>query len=76
MTYHLLLSFCAHMVGQEPECTEPYVMRNHATGRKEVYSTKDSCKAARQAVVAYWGDALRLTNQDHTRVRGTCVEAK
>ena len=76
MTYYLLLSCCAHMVGQEPECTEPYVMRDYETGRKEVYSSKDSCKAARASAVPYWQDALKLTNQDRTKVRGSCVEAK
>lgn len=76
MTYYLLLSFCAHMIGQEPECTEPYVVRNYATGRKEEYSSKDSCRGARIEVKAHWHDALQLTNQDRTQVRGSCVEAK
>ena len=76
VTYYLLLSFCAHMVGQEPECTEPYVMRDYETGRKEVYSSKDSCKGAKTSAAPLWGDALRLTNQDKTRVRATCLEVK
>ena len=78
MTYYLAIYFCASMVGLEPVCTDndPYFMRNPVTGRKEVYSTKDSCKGARLAVKAYWGDALKITNQDRTTVRGKCVEVK
>lgn len=76
MTYHLLISLCAHLIGQEPECTEPYTMRDYRTGRVEEYSTKDSCRAAKTSAVPYWNDALNFTNQDRTKVRGSCVEAK
>lgn len=73
MTYYLLLSFCAHMVGQEPECTEPYVVRNYETGRKEVFFSRDTCRTADSSIGYFWRDALRLTNQDQTTIDTRCV---
>ena len=78
MTYYLAIYFCASMVGLEPVCTDsdPYFMRNPLTGRMEVYSNMTSCEVARIAVIGYWRDALKLTNQYRTTVRGQCVKVK